>query len=851
MERLRGSWEDGAKRTGSTQDAEALVAVSTGQDALNHAIRAAELFMAAASQAVTKADVNRLRRKCGELIDRAEQLKTTLPPTLSAEEKILHDASSLHGNVFPQWKAEPSDEEFDGPFNGEIYVDNTSFTLSPAQATTFAGWRRPTGVLAPDLDHPHEEPRESLDTLFMNSHKIPDLVQDMTTDCSVVAGLSAAIKILIGKHSALSSIIYPFDHSRGRPHFSPKGKYILRLNFNGCSRRVVIDDRLPASQDEGKFFVVDRSNPRLLWPALLEKAYLKVRGGYDFPGSNSGTDLWVLTGWIPEQVFLQKEDMDINQVWARIKAAHDSQDVVITIGTGFISAEEENASGLVGEHDYAVQSLDDSDGERRLLVKNPWCGGPTWTPASFSAGSYSSRGTGQDHGTNQENEADNGLEDAPGCLWATLEDVAQNFESMYLNWNPKLFQHRQDHHFEWEISPGCFASSVVRNPQFSIVSPTGGLVWVLVSRHFVDAELEIVRRRTANLAAASRQLGFMSIIVFDSKGKRVQIADGETYRGPYVDSPQTLARLEMTAGKWYTIVVDQHEFPLSKYTFTLSTFSHSLVKLQKASEAMAYCQEFEGAWRKRTAGGNVTCATYFTNPQYSVSVPKSTPLSILLSTDNSDTHVHVDLVWGHGKRVSSVKVKELVASTGEYRRGSAVADIAHIDPGVYTLVCSTFDAGHVAKFALRVSSMVPVTLEPIPAEAAGRLRAPLSPLTLSQGAQRMQAPLSVQWLTRASVMVSTNSRYASTLLLRLSIVIGRGQDRFTEVVSGEGEFQAAAAGLRTPEFDMEPQRSNSVGMWLLIEGMGMGDEEHLVQAYIFSDSPVQVGPWETMDEIWH
>jgi calpain-7 len=68
----------------------------------------------------------------------------------------------------------------------------------------------------------------------------------------------------------------------------------------------MIDDRLPTSNSIRNLHVIDRNNPELLWPALIEKAYLKVRGGYDFPGSNSGTDLWVLTGWIPEQVFLQR-----------------------------------------------------------------------------------------------------------------------------------------------------------------------------------------------------------------------------------------------------------------------------------------------------------------------------------------------------------------------------------------------------------------------------------------------------------------------------------------------------------------------------------------------------------------
>ena len=104
----------------------------------------------------------------------------------------------------------------------------------------------------------------------------------------------------------LSSIFYPYDHDKGQPKLSKSGKYVLRLYFNGCSRRVVIDDRLPASRTDRALFVTDRVHPYLIWPALLEKAYLKIRGGYDFPGSNSATDLWVLTGWIPEQVFLQR-----------------------------------------------------------------------------------------------------------------------------------------------------------------------------------------------------------------------------------------------------------------------------------------------------------------------------------------------------------------------------------------------------------------------------------------------------------------------------------------------------------------------------------------------------------------
>jgi calpain-7 len=94
--------------------------------------------------------------------------------------------------------------------------------------------------------------------------------------------------------------------NEGRPVYSACGRYTVRLNFNGCFRKVVIDDRLPVSKTPQILHVVDRNNPTLLWPALLEKAYMKICGGYDFLGSNSGTDLWTMIGWIPEQVLLQQ-----------------------------------------------------------------------------------------------------------------------------------------------------------------------------------------------------------------------------------------------------------------------------------------------------------------------------------------------------------------------------------------------------------------------------------------------------------------------------------------------------------------------------------------------------------------
>lgn len=213
------------------------------------------------------------------------------------EEIIIWKASKLHGSIFHPWPAQPFLPQVP---RGCKYEDDTSFHMSVAQAKMLKDWQRPD-----------EMPGSSLNGWLSfrdsNRPKPLDLVQDVTTDCSVVASLCAITsRTERGFPDVFSSIFHPWDKENNRPAASPSGRYVLRYYFNGTYRRVIIDDRLPMSISERRLFVIDRNDDRLLWPALVEKAYLKVRGGYDFPGSNSGTDLWILTGWIPEQLFLHR-----------------------------------------------------------------------------------------------------------------------------------------------------------------------------------------------------------------------------------------------------------------------------------------------------------------------------------------------------------------------------------------------------------------------------------------------------------------------------------------------------------------------------------------------------------------
>jgi len=511
---------------------------------------------------------------------------------------------------------------------------------------------------------------------------------------------------------------------------------------------------------------------------------------------------------------------------------------MITLGTGKLTQKEEKELGLAGEHDYAVLDMKEVNTQRLLLIKNPWCDGMVWKGDLMAPESQYSN----------EASSSNSFS-AGGTFWMSFDDVVQNFESLYLNWNPGLFLHRQDHHFSWSIPSIKTPGSFTHNPQYCVKSPNTGTVWVLLSRHFATGEQEIMKKQSTTVANISSALGFISIYVFEAADRRVYLSDDAFNRGAFVDSPQTLARLELSASTSYTIVVAQHGLPLPKYSFTLSFFSRSPLTINPAADSLPYCTIHTGAWSLHTAGGNASAPSYSINPQFSVSVSSTTDMTLVLETDQEELAVHVKIVWARGERVTAVTSRDILGASGDYRRGCAFASIRDIAAGKYTIVCSTFEPGQLGNFTLRISSIVPCEVRPVLAEGAGRLKHQLPLLVFRDEVDRMLAPLTMTRMTKLRVVArfgnsgSSARPMKSRPLLKLSLERGQGPNKSVLEVSSNGEFSDAPTGIRTSDLDLSPGMIHQGGAWIVVERLGGRFDEDDVEVEVLSDGPVSVGPW--------
>ncbi|KAG2237583.1 hypothetical protein INT48_004485 [Thamnidium elegans] len=619
----------------------------------------------------------------------------------STEIEVLKHTSSVNNKTFLPWMDEADlKEQFSYP-NSKYLDPEGSLRLSDKQLEKFGGWKRPADIMKyPQL------------ICLISSTSI---IQDIVTDCSFVASLcvTAAYERKF-KKQLITSCIYP-QNKHGQPCYNPNGKYVIKLVYNGIARKIVVDDLLPVSR-EGTLMCTFSTNKGELWASIIEKAYMKLMGGYDFPGSNSGIDLHCLTGWIPEHIFISDKHFVADNVWDRILDGIKYGDVLVTIATGEMTEEEATEQGLVPTHAYAVIDIKNVLGKRLLQVKNPWSHkrwrGPyshldtqVWTDELKSCLNF---------------DPDLAEKTDDGIFWIDFESVCEKFTSIHLNWNPELFTHRWVLHSVWpeHRGPKKDIFSLHYNPQFSlrvnVPDKKPAAVWLLLSKHIMVTE---------------ENTDYITLHVYDNtSGERVYYPGTPFKEGTYVNSPHILVRFNAPPGiSDYTIVVSQHEKEHSLY-FSLRAYSLAPFKLKEVPMRYSVEQKIHSQWTEQTAGGNASNATYLNNPQWKITVPPTTsPIGLLLMLEApKDFAIHLMLVEG-GKRAYSVSLRDILTESGPYRHGFCYCELQHIKRKYNSYIhpptlSSTFEPELLGKFILTAASSVKLQTDAIPSEGAGMFK---------------------------------------------------------------------------------------------------------------------------------
>ena len=266
------------------------------------------------------------------------------------EIKVLKITSTVNGREYlPFMQADLVKERFAFPVPWTDPAGNLA--LAPKQRQRLKAWCRPDE--------------------FISRPKMIELVdcysvkQTVVSDCSFVASIAIAAQYEKKYHKRLvTSIIYPQNRA-GDPVYNPCGKYMVKLHINGVARKVTVDDLFPIGSSNEPLCSYS-SNKSELWISLLEKAYMKVMGGYDFPGSNSNIDLYALTGWIPERVSIRPEDSswDAEATFRNLSSRLRAGQCLATVATGQLSDAVADRAGLVTTHAYAVLDVRCSTGKQ-------------------------------------------------------------------------------------------------------------------------------------------------------------------------------------------------------------------------------------------------------------------------------------------------------------------------------------------------------------------------------------------------------------------------------------------------------------------------------------------------------
>ncbi|KAF9048647.1 hypothetical protein BJ165DRAFT_1343091, partial [Panaeolus papilionaceus] len=600
---------------------------------------------------------------------------------------VLKRGGNVNGHSFSFWDDPPSPSstlDFDDP-DGQP-------NLSPEQLKVGAIWKRPQ--MSPSSSR--------------NSRRVlpQEILQHIVTDCSVCASISVCLEHgrRFGSRLAESAI-----HAMQSP-----GRYDVKMLFNGAWRRVLIDDKLPfhpidnvamcmsiASSSAGS------SDEQVIWPSLLEKAYMKIMGGYDFPGSNSSIDLHALTGWIPEHIETKRSHFEREKTWCRIEEGFRIGRCVITLGTGQSEYIYWRDNPLLSSHSYAVIDVYESEEGRMFTVLDSWVR------------------------SSDEKNAPSSKQEVLHIPWA---EALNTFDGIYLSWDIALWSKKETFHgckvFTCTCLPvACYSLSIQGSRylqmDFNVDGTDDEEVWILLTRHVTNTE------RTSDFISLLVDIEDSSIADKVSIQKQQSLSS----KGTYTNGAHFLTRTRIPASQRSGIldISASYEGDARDIGFTITVLAKENINIswRENPRPPAYSSKFEGMFTFKNAGGNCAYPTFMANPQYRLSIqtPRASSVTgkalITLSLKSSkDVPINVAMVWSQGQRLSEISERDLVATSGAYSYGLA-RTTKEVKAGDYTLVVSAFEPRYMGAFTLNVQCAYPFELKAIPPEGAGMYDKPI------------------------------------------------------------------------------------------------------------------------------
>ena len=228
-----------------------------------------------------------------------------------------------------------------------------------------------------------------------------DVVQGSLGDCWFIGALSVlaqrdelvrgSVDYLLNESQitkenalGLSKGVYPpLFH-----YFSKKGLYVFRFILNCKWRWVIIDDRLPIVEVEGRhpqYVFAHCKDASELWVSLIEKAYAKLYGCYQALNGGLIDDALVdLTGYVAEKTKVSiNNPEEAEKLWASLKNYRSDRCLMgCSIDAEGVESDviwNGEATGLLARHAYAIiDALQISDPKARkkrhrlIRLRNPW-----------------------------------------------------------------------------------------------------------------------------------------------------------------------------------------------------------------------------------------------------------------------------------------------------------------------------------------------------------------------------------------------------------------------------------------------------------------------------------------------